>query len=200
MNTAVAGRPRDPRVDSALREHLVAMLADHGPDGFSVDDLAARSGVSKAAIYRRFRCRDELIEAGFAAVNEDMPDVSGLPVRQAVIVFLEWIRTAVGSGLTASWLMAAQQMPQLHSLYMRKVVEPRREVLRSILRRGQQEGLIARDADIDVLLVCLSAPAVVMGMHRSRGETVIDVPLSEVVDTVLAGVLTAAESLDAPRK
>ena len=72
MSPAV-GRPRDPRLDESLREHLVQMLAERGPDGFSIDELADRSSVSKAAIYRRYRSRDELIEAGFAAVNESMP-------------------------------------------------------------------------------------------------------------------------------
>lgn len=194
MNTVVAGRPRDPRVDTALRKHLVRMLAERGPDGFSIDELASDSGISKAAIYRRYRCREDLIEAGFAAVNEDMPDVSDLPVREALIVFLEWIRTSVGSGLVASWLMAAQQMPQLHGLYMTKVVQPRREALRSILLRGQQQGLLAPDANLDVLLICLSAPAVVMGMHRPSGTSILDVPLADVVDAVLAGVLLPAQT------
>ena len=192
MNTVVAGRPRDPRVDASLRRHLVAMLADRGPDGFSVEELASRSGVSKAAIYRRYRCREELLEAGFAAVNEDMPDVSQMPVREALIMFLEWIRTAVGSGMTASWLLGMQQMPQLRELYMTRVVAPRREALAQIMRRGQAEGLLDSRASLDVLLTCLSSPAVVMGMHRSSEHPMLDVDLADVVDTVLAGVLTPA--------
>ena len=112
------GRPRDPRIDEALSAHLVTLLAERGPAGFSVDELAERSGVGKAAIYRRYRCREELVAAGFAAVNEDMPDVSDLPVRQALITLLEWISNAHASGMTPTWLVGMQQIPQLRDLYM----------------------------------------------------------------------------------
>lgn len=190
MNSAVVGRPRDPRVDESLRQHLVQMLAERGPDGFSVDELASRSQVSRAAIYRRYRCRDDLIEAGFAAVNESMPDVSQLPVRQALITFLEWVRTAVASGMTPTWLVAMQQRPQLRDLYLANVVAPRRRVLAHILRRGQVQGLVDPHADLDVLLNCLSAPAVLAGMHRGGPHPSAGVPLSAVVDTVMAGALS----------
>ena len=186
------GRPRDPLIDAALQQHLVPMLVQCGPDGFSVDDLASRCGVSKAAIYRRYRGREELIAAGFAAVNETMPDVSDLPLREALIAHLEWVKGAVGSALTASWLVAIQQRPQLYSQYMATVVAPRREALARIVRRGQQQGQIAEAADLDVILTCLSAPAVLAGMHRAGPHPAQRVSVADVVDTVLAGILSPA--------
>ena len=190
--TVTTGRPRDPRVDRALTTHLVEMLAERGPDGFSVDELAARSKVSKAAIYRRYRSREELVVAGFAAINESMPDVSELPVRQALITFLEWVQGAVASSMTATWLVAMQQMPQVHASYLANVVGPRRCALADILRRAQGEGLVVPEADIDVLLLCLSAPAVLVGMHPSHRDVAADVTIADVVDTVLAGGLSPA--------
>ena len=190
MNSAVVGRPRDPRVDASLREHLVQMLAERGPDGFSVDELASRSQVSKAAIYRRYSCRDDLILAGFEAVNESMPDVSDLGVRQGLIRLLEWVREAVATGMTGTWVVAMQQRPQLRELYMTNVVAPRRRAIGDVIHRGQQRGLIAADANLDVLLTCLSAPAVIMGMHRGGPHPSAGVALDDVVDTVMAGVLS----------
>lgn len=186
------GRPRDPRIDAALREHLVPLLVQCGPDGFSLDELASRCGVSKAAIYRRYRGRDDLIAAGLAAVNETMPDVSHLPLREALIVHLEWVKGTVGSALTASWLVAIAQRPQLHAQYMATVVAPRRQALARILRRGQQQGVIAEGVDLDVILTCLSAPAVLAGMHRAGPHPSQRVALADVVDTVLAGHLSPA--------
>lgn len=191
MTSVVAGgRPRDPRVDAALTRHLVQMLAERGPDGFTIDELAARSKVGKAAIYRRYRSREELIEAGFEAINESMPDVSTLPVRQALVTFLEWVEGAVASAITPSWLVAMQQMPQLQDAYRSRVVAPRRRALAAIVRRGQAEGVIDTAADLDVLVLCLSAPAVIVGMHRGDSGLVPEVAIADVVDTVLAGVLS----------
>jgi AcrR family transcriptional regulator len=183
------GRPRDPRIDEALTEHLVTLLAERGPAGFSVEELAERSGVGKAAIYRRYRCREELVAAGFAAVNEDMPDVSDLPVRQALITLLEWISNAHASGMTPTWLVGMQQIPQLRDLYMCNVVRPRRVALEAVLERGRAQGELREDIDIDVAMTCLSAPAIHVGMHRARGSSAGEVPIDEVVDLVLSGLL-----------
>jgi AcrR family transcriptional regulator len=187
-----AGRPRDPRVDAAVRDHLVELLAERGPDGFSVDELAARSQVSKAAIYRRYRGREDLVEAGFAAINEDMPDVSGLPVREALITLLRWISGAHAAGMTPTWLVGMQRLPQLADLYATRVVAPRREALRAVIARGVAEGLIDADVQPDVLLMCLSAPAILIGMHKARKQPTGDVPITAVVDLVLNGALSPA--------
>ena len=185
----MSGRPRGRRIDEALRTHLVTLLAERGPAGFSVDELAERSGVGKAAIYRRYRCREELVAAGFAAVNEDMPDVSDLPVRQALITLLEWISNAHASGMTPTWLVGMQQIPQLRDLYMCNVVRPRRVALEAVLERGRAQGELREDIDIDVAMTCLSAPAIHVGMHRARGSSAGEVPIDEVVDLVLSGLL-----------
>lgn len=190
MTLTPTGRPRDPRVDEALRDHLVQLLAERGPDGFSVDELAARSQVSKAAIYRRYNGREELVEAGFAAVNEDMPDVSGLPAREALIALLTWIAGAHASGMTPTWMIGMQRLPQVRELYVQKVVAPRRAALRDVVRRGIAEGLLDPDLDVEVLLMCLSAPAILIGMHKARNQPTGDVPVAAVVQLVLAGALS----------
>ena len=186
------GRPRDPRVDEALTTHLVDLLAERGPDGFSVDELAERCGVGKAAIYRRYRSRAELVAAGFAAVNQDMPDVSGLPVRQALVRLLDWVSGAHAAGMTPIWLMAMQQMPELRQQYMTQVVAPRRDALRAVVARGQQEDYLRSDVATDVIVTALSAPAVLVGMHRARGYRSGEVAIGDVVDLVLSGLLSPA--------
>jgi len=190
VTPAQVGRPRDPRVDEALTTHLVDLLAERGPDGFSVDELAERCGVGKAAIYRRYRSRTELIAAGFEAVNESMPDVSGLPVREALVRLLDWVSGAHAAGLTPTWLVAMQQMPTLREKYMTQVVEPRRDALRAVVARGQQEGYLRGDVATDVIVTALSAPAVLVGMHRARGYGPGEVSIGDVVDLVLSGLLS----------
>ena len=38
------GRPRDVRVDDVIMDAAVAVLADRGPAGFTVDEVASRAG------------------------------------------------------------------------------------------------------------------------------------------------------------
>ncbi len=54
------GRPRDERADAAIMTATLDLLAEVGPTGLSVDEVAARAGVSKTTIYRRFATKDDL--------------------------------------------------------------------------------------------------------------------------------------------
>ena len=74
------GRPRDARIDAVVLEAARHELALHGPAGFTMDAVAARAGVGKAAIYRRFPGKNAVIFA--AAVHafdiEPPPDQGSL--------------------------------------------------------------------------------------------------------------------------
>ena len=49
-----AGRPRDPRVDHAVLNAALELLAEVGYAQVTVDRVAARAGVGKASLYRRW--------------------------------------------------------------------------------------------------------------------------------------------------
>ncbi|MEV6911339.1 TetR/AcrR family transcriptional regulator [Amycolatopsis sp. NPDC051071] len=59
------GRPREEGIDDAVREAVRALLAETGYQRCTIDAVAARAGVGKAAVYRRWRSKAELV---FAAV------------------------------------------------------------------------------------------------------------------------------------
>lgn len=63
------GRPRDERVDAAIRAAARDLLLERGYAAVTVDAVAARAGVGKAAIYRRVQSRAELL---FAAAVHDV--------------------------------------------------------------------------------------------------------------------------------
>jgi len=61
------GRPRDPAIDERLLAAAREVLAEVGYARLTVDVVAARAGVGKAAIYRRHASRTELILAALFA-------------------------------------------------------------------------------------------------------------------------------------
>src|SRR3954464_8140062 len=73
---SIKGRPRDPRADRAIVAATLELIAAVGVSDFRMEDVAARAGVGKAAIYRRYASKDELVTAAVAAlVSEiDVPD------------------------------------------------------------------------------------------------------------------------------
>ena len=85
------GRPRDERADRAILEATRELIAELGVYEFRTEDVAARAGVGKGAIYRRYDSKDELVTAAIAGlVNEEivLPDTGStredLPSSTAV--------------------------------------------------------------------------------------------------------------------
>lgn len=58
-----AGRPLDPSRDAAILDAALALVAEVGYLGLTVDALAARAGTSKATIYRRWTNKHQVVVA-----------------------------------------------------------------------------------------------------------------------------------------
>lgn len=192
MTGKARGRPRDPRVDEAVSTHLLLLMAERGPSGFSMDELAARSGVGKAAIYRRYRSREEMEEAGFAALNEDMPDVGDLPVKEALVALLTWIAASHSAGMTPTWVLGMQRLPAVRDLYQDRVSRPRIQALMGILQRGQADGVLREDLNLRDAMRILSSVAVMTGMQRAVAAEPVD--MAAVVDLAFEGMVSRSRA------
>lgn len=86
----------------SLVEHSVALVRDHGVDGFSLRAAARAAGVDPAAVYRHFADRDDLMRAvaaaGFAELAARMTagtDAAHGPSARFVATGTAYVRFAV---------------------------------------------------------------------------------------------------------
>ena len=100
------------RSDSAQRvlDVALALFSEHGFDGTSLQQIADRLGVTKAAVYYHFRSKDDLLAALVGPAFDELDDllrgVEALPrdtARQklALQAFVEYLLRHRG---TAAWL------------------------------------------------------------------------------------------------
>jgi len=86
--TTDIGRPRDPRIDSAVLRSTVDLLGETGYAELSVDAIARRAGTSKPAIYRRWPSKAHLVHEAVFPLSDatDLPDTGSLAgdVREMV--------------------------------------------------------------------------------------------------------------------
>lgn len=98
MTTATPrpGRPRDERVDAAILAAVRGLLAETGYAGLTVAAVAARAGIGKAAIYRRYATKQEMV---FAAAVHGV-DLASPPDRGSLRADLEWLTGDIVATLT----------------------------------------------------------------------------------------------------
>src|SRR5580693_5374298 len=192
------GRPRSEQAEQAILDATLEAVGDRGIDGVSCEDVAARAGVGKATLYRRWPGKEDLLIAAFAALKRPLPEPRGESVRADLIAMLEVMAEDAEDPRFAQQyaLLHAEgeRYPRLVALYKERVVEPRRELMRSVLRRGVATGEVRPDADVEIAMLALT------GAVMARGK--LDTPrpdpgfATRVVDELLLGL--APRSANAP--
>jgi AcrR family transcriptional regulator len=156
------GRPRDPRADRAILGATLELMAEGGIASLRVDDVAARAGVGKATIYRRFATKDELITAAVAGL------VSDVSVPETGSTYGDLDALMRGAVRLYTGPLAPRLMPDLVSEMARNTalaeavrrgfLARRRDALRSVLVQGVERGDLRSDLDYELTLDILLGP------------------------------------------
>lgn len=153
------GRPRSERAEQAIIDAALSLFAESGPEGLCIEQVAARAGVGKATIYRRWPGKEDLLLDAIAALKAPLPEPAGRSVREDLITLLGAMcqETADPRRARESALLLGEgaKYPRLMARYMETVVEPRREVVRTVLRRGLATGELRPGLDVDAALFML---------------------------------------------
>ena len=156
------GRPRSTQADAAILSTTLELLAEEGLRGLTFERVAARAGVSRATVYRRFRSGRDLAAAalGTLAPPAPPPEVARRSARDA---FLAVAQERVAAAPTTRWNLLMPRLlvesagdPEFHELVRRVLVDPARAVVAGIVRSGVERGELPSDLDpelgVDVLI------------------------------------------------
>ena len=190
--TAVRGRPRSEAADRAILRAATDLLAERGLAGMSMEEVAARAGVGKATVYRRWRSRGALALDAFMAefqALQPLPDTGTL--RGDLLAALHaWVRTVTQTpmGPMLTGLIAeAQHDQELRGAWRDRVLEPLRVQHRIMLDRAIARGEIPPGVDQEVVLDLFFGAAehrLLLGHLPMTDDFIAD-----VVDVILAGIL-----------
>ena len=157
------GRPRSARADEAIIEAVLDLLADGTPaESLSIEAVAAKAGVGKATIYRRWANKEGLLVDAVASLKGELPRLAGESVRDDLIALLRPVGTPShtrAGKIMPCLLSELHRSPELYRCFQ-KITEPRRELMRQVLRRGIDRGELRADLDLELVLVILVGPVV----------------------------------------
>ena len=165
------GRPRDPKLDSAILAATLELLASEGYEGLTIEAVAALAGVGKASVYRRFSNKEELVVEAVASLSEQPERRDGMGVRDELVALLETIRRKNDSSLSGKifprLLSAGIENPMLLQRYREQVLDPRRQRFLDVVQRGIEEGLIRPDVDPGHAVDLVVGPMVYRNLIRT---------------------------------
>src|SRR5262249_47316408 len=163
------GRPRGERAAGAITDAALGVFGEWGPEGLYIERVAARAGVGKATIYRRWPGKEDLLLDALGALQNPLPEPAGESVRDDLVAILSAMRDSVADPRRARevalLLGEGAKFPRLMARYVETMLEPRREVIRSVLRRGVATGELRAGADIEAALFMLTGAVIARGKY-----------------------------------
>jgi AcrR family transcriptional regulator len=184
------GRPRNLQADEAILEAVIALLSS-GVSGasLSMEAVAAKAGVGKATIYRRWPNKEALLVDAVGTMKGPVPEPKGESVRDDLVTLIaaNWTNRAKRYGkVTACLLPEFSTGEEMRGVYQ-AVIEPRRDVMRQVLQRGIDSGELRADLDIELTLLMLSGPSMIQNMLKWNPRVPEDAFPEKLVDAVLRG-------------
>jgi AcrR family transcriptional regulator len=156
------GRPRNQQTHDAILESARGLLRREGPARFSIEQVAASAGVSKASIYRRWPTKGalliELYMEGLPGDLSPQPRSLRTELRRYLLATVERLDEPVWRSILRSLVAEGQYDPATADLLRQRVVAPRREAGLALLRHAQASGQIAAGLDHEMILDLLFGP------------------------------------------
>jgi AcrR family transcriptional regulator len=194
------GRPRDRAVDQRVLSAAWGLLHAGGYAALNMDDVAARAGVAKTTLYRRWPTKDHLAVAVAAEMLAEVPIPDTGDLRQDLTEFaaelassLNRLRMAghygggASAGLVAELVAAFARHPDIGEL-VRAGFARRHDLARARLQRAREHEGLREDIDPGVLIDQLAGPVyyriLITGAPADRDYA------ERLVDAALDGAIT----------
>ena len=196
---SVKGRPRSSAADSAILEAFRLELSERGFTNLRLEHVAARAGVGKSTLYRRWASKEDLAEqlleklAGPHIVIKETGDTRA-ELLAAVVQPMRAVTDTPFGPVIRALLSQIAINPKIGDPFRRDVVGGRRTEIAKVVRRAIARGDLKPDTDPQMAIDFLVGPVYFRVMFG--GELTLEFA-NEVVDAYLAGFGTA--SVDAAR-
>lgn len=192
------GRPRSADADRAIIDAVLEEVIAVGIDGMSIEQIAARAGVAKATVYRRWPNKEAVLLDAVTGVQVELPTLVGSSVRDDLVTLVDSMRRRVADAVQPGESLASRlypcmiaegtRHPEIAAKYKQRVVEQRREAVRAVLRRGVANGELRADLDVETMLLLVIAPMLVQLYMWSAGVELPPESSATYVDGVLEGL------------
>ncbi len=184
-------RRRGDVLEQAIYDAVVEQLGTVGYGALTMEGVAGQARTGKAALYRRWPSKDELV---IDALQHRMPALEDPPdtgsVRADLLDVLGRMARAINSptGCAIQNLMSeAQRDRDFLRVVRSRVIQPRKRMMMDVLRRAAERGEVRADAGSELLAQV--GPAMVIYQFLVDGPPITPRTVKAIVDSVVLPML-----------
>ncbi|MEV8315713.1 TetR/AcrR family transcriptional regulator [Streptomyces sp. NPDC059900] len=186
-------RRRGPVLERAILEAALEQLSTVGWNGLTMEGVAAGAQTGKAAVYRRWPSKEDLVvdalQAGLPKLDS-APDCGG--VREDLLQLCRQMREAMYSRPGFALRAVLHECDtvtaeRFHAVIFDGVIGPSVELIKEVLHRGVERGEVR--ADVMDPYVCDVLPAMMMYRSKVCGSEWGDEEVTDLIDRVMVPLL-----------
>jgi AcrR family transcriptional regulator len=186
-------RRRGVVLERAILDAALEQLGTVGWNALTMEGVAAGAQTGKAAVYRRWSSKEDLVadalQAGLPRLNE-APDLGN--VREDLLALCVQARDAMYSrpGYALRSVIHecdTAQAERFHGVIFEGVVEPTIRLLGEVINRGIERGEVRSDASNGYVLDAI--PAMMMYRSKMCGSEWGDRDIEEMIDQLMLPLL-----------
>ncbi|MGW3116864.1 TetR/AcrR family transcriptional regulator [Streptomyces sp. NPDC001107] len=190
---AASLRRRGAVLERAILDAALEQLSTVGWNGLTMEGVAAGAQTGKAAVYRRWPSKEDLVadalQAGLPRI-EEAPDLGS--VREDLLALCRQARAAMFSrpGFAVRSVIHECdpiQAERFHGVIFDGIVEPTIKLLREVITRGIERNEVRPDAANSYVFDAI--PAMMMYRSKLRGSEWDDRDLEEMIDQLMVPLL-----------
>jgi AcrR family transcriptional regulator len=185
------GRPSSDSVDRALAEAALEEFVVRGYHAMSIESIAARAGVSKVSLYRRWGSKLAIATEVLLFLSKATAAVEDHGSFEADVRGL--LNESIGSRSAKSAAKIVMRMmgeisvePELLALYRTHIIVPRLEQLRSLIERARARKELRADLPTEVACAMIAGP---LFLYYLTVLTEVDMP-SNLADQLTRSILS----------
>ncbi|MEQ8146870.1 TetR/AcrR family transcriptional regulator [Streptomyces sp. OP7] len=188
-----ASRRRGAVLERAILESALDQLSTVGWNGLTMEGVAAGAQTGKAAVYRRWPSKEDLVADALRAALPEFdkaPDLGS--VRADLLELCRRARDAMFSrpGFALRAVIHecdTAEAERFHAVIFTGVVEPTLTMLREVIERGIERGEVRADAANGYVMDAV--PAMMMYRSKMCGSEWSDVDLEQMIDQLMVPLL-----------
>ncbi|WP_195180351.1 TetR/AcrR family transcriptional regulator [Mesorhizobium sp. INR15] len=165
-------------MDVAILDTALSLFVEGGLAAVTFEQISKRSGVSRAAIYRRWRSKEDIIAHALGRLREQdeatLSNWAERPMSEVMDWFIENVPRQMLNPLYRNLsrnVLALGETSDLKAAYTRAVLRPRREAFSAMIRRARAQGDLPEGLDPDLIQDMLSGALLHQVLLESTHQT-----------------------------